>query len=340
MSITHQIDLAIGRYGQFIAAAMVIIALVAFAGAADTYRNPPVEEITEETNTQTIQTDVESTAVVANGTALYEEGDVLRGMPVYFFEASPSMTLRVRVDVPSGQNVAVTQRHVIRLRATRNGEMFYEDRRVVAADQSQVSDGTVWSNTTLDMREIRSYISDKQSAVSGVGSLEVTLRTNVAYETDRYADTFNTSAPLVFTGQGYWIDGDLSASRTHSTPVTRESVGSPDMTRVGGLSLLGVGLLVGAAAVVYRSRRIDPLAVKTDLARSRYEEWISNGEMPTKTQKDYIRTESLEDLVDVAIDSSSRVIYDRSLDAYATIQGDIVYYFVTDETELSEWFDV
>lgn len=340
MAVVHQIDLAIGRYGRVIAAAMVILALVAFAGAATTYLNPPVEEVTEETNTQTIQTDVGTTAVVTNGTALYDEGQVLRGMPVYLFEASPNMTLRVRVDVPSGQEVVVTQRHVIRLRATRNGETFYEDRRLVAADRSQVSDGTVWSNTTLDMREIRSYISEKQSAVSGVGSLEVTLRTNVAYETDRYAGTFNTSAPLVFTGEAYWIDGDLSASRTHSTPVTRQSVGSPDMTRVGGLSFLGIVLLVGAAGVLHRSRRIDPLAVETDLARSRYDEWISNGEIPTKTRKDYIRTDSLEDLVDVAIDSNSRVIYDRSLDAYATVEGDIVYYFVTDETEITEWFDV
>jgi hypothetical protein len=340
MSVAHQIDLAIGRYGRFIAAAMVILALVAFAGAATTYLNPPVEEITEQTEQQTVRTDVGTTALVANGTALYDEGQVLRGMPVYFFEASPVMTLRVRVDVPSGQEVTVTQRHVIYLRATRNGETFYEDRRVVATDRSRVSDGTVWSNSTMDMRDIRSYVSEKQSAVSGVGSLSVTLRTNVAYETNQYSGTFNTSAPLVFSGEGYWIDGDLSASRTHGTPVTRRSVGSPDMTRVGGLSLLGIGLLAGATAVLARSRRIDPVSVETDLVRSRYDEWISNGEIPTKTQKDYIRTDSLEDLVDVAIDSSSRVIYDRNLDAYATVEGDIVYYFVTDETELTEWFDV
>ncbi len=339
MAVSHQIDLAIGQYGRIIAAAMVIIALVAFAGAATAYRNPPVEEVTEETNTQVVRTDVRTTAVVTNGTTLYDEGDILRGMPVYFFDASPNMTLRVRVDVPDGPDVTVTQRHVVRLRATRDGETFYQDRRLVAADRTRVSGGTVRSNATLDMREIRSYISEKQSAVS-IGTLEVTLRTNVAYETDRYSGTFNTSAPLVFTSGAYWVDGDLSASRTHSNTVTRQSVGSPDMTIVGGLSALGAVLLAGAVAVLYRSRRIDPVAVRTDMDRSRYDEWISNGEIPTKTRKDYIRTDSLEDLVDVAIDSNSRVIYDRSLDAYATVEDNLVYYFVTDETEFTEWFDV
>jgi hypothetical protein len=339
MSTSSQIDLVIGQYGSTLAIGLVILGLVAFGGAAETYANPPVEEVTRNTNTQSVQTQVEETAVVINDTELYEEGQVLRDMPVYFYEASPDLTLRVRTDVPSDQTVTVSQRHVIRVRGIRNGETFYEDERLVAAGKTQVSDGTAWSNTTLNMTEIRSYVSRKQSAVSGVGEFRATLDVNVAYETDRYSGTFNTSAPLVFTGGAYWIDGDLSASRTHSTPETQRTVESPDMTTVGGLSALGVGLIAGAAVVFRRSRRLDPRAIETDLARSRYNEWISNGEIPTKSEKEYIRTDSLEDLVDVAIDSNRRVIYDRSLDAYAVVEGDLVYYFMADETALSEWFD-
>ncbi|WP_311172955.1 DUF5305 family protein [Halobellus ordinarius] len=335
-----QIELAVGRYGRFIALGMAILGLVALGGAGQTYLNPPVEEVTENTNTQTIQTTTETSAVVENSTPLYDEGQVLRDMPIYFFEASPELTLRIRTDVPGGQQVQVSQRHVIQLRATRDGQTFYEDQRVVAADQTRVSDGTVWVNTTMNMQDVRSYVSEKQSAVSGAGSLQVTLRQSVTYETNDYAGTLNTSAPLALSGETYWIDGDLSASRTHSTPVTRRSVGSPDMTMVGGLGALGIGLLAGAVAVIRRSREIDPLSVETDLARSRYDEWISNGEIPTKSDKEYIRTDSLEDLVDIAIDSNGRVIYDRSLDAYAVVQGDLVYYFITDETALTEWFDV
>ncbi|MFC6874312.1 DUF5305 family protein [Halobellus marinus] len=340
MSVTKQIELVIGRYGRFIALGMVVLGLVAVGGAANTYLNPPVEEVTENTNTQTIQTSTETSAVVRNATPLYEEGQVLRDMPIYFFEASPDLTLRIRTDVPGDQQVNVSQRHVIQLRATRDGQTFYEDQQLVAADQTRVSDGTVWVNTTMDMEDIRSYVSEKQSAVSGAGSLQVTLQLSVTYETNDYAGTLTTSAPLALSGNTYWIDGDLSASRTHSTPVTRRSVGSPDMTTVGGLGALGIGLLAGAVAVLRRSREIDPLGVETDLARSRYDEWISNGEIPTKSDKEYIRTDSLEDLVDIAIDSNGRVIYDRSLDAYAVVQGDLVYYFMTDETALTEWFDV
>lgn len=340
MSVISHIELVIGRYGWYVALGMVILGLVALGGAGQTYLNPPVEEVTEQTNTQTIQTTTETSAVVENSTPLYDEGRVLHDMPIYFFEASPNLTLRIRTDVPGDQQVQVSQRHVIHLHATRNGQTFYEDRRVVATDQTQVSDGTVWVNTTLNMREVRSYVSEKQSAVSAAGSLQVTLRQSVTYETNDYSGTLNTSAPLVLSGDTYWIDGDLSASRTHSTPVTQRSVAQPNMTIVGGLGALGIGLLAGAVVVIRRSRDIDPLSVETDLARSRYDEWISNGEISTKSDKEYIRTDSLEDLVDIAIDSNGRVIYDRSLDAYAVVQDDLVYYFITDETELTEWLNI
>ena len=266
MSVNSQVDLVIGRYGPILAIAMVVLGLAAIGGAVDTYTNPPVEEVTENTHTQSVQTNVETSAVVVNSTPLYDQGEVLRNMPVYFFEASPEMRLHIRTDVPSDQRVRVSQRHLIKLRAVRNGETFYEDERLVAAGQTRVTDGTVWSNATLDMPEIRTYVSEKQryvsemqSGVSGVESLQVTLQVNVAYETDRYSGTFNTSAPLAFSGEGYWIDGDLSASTTESQTRQRGTRQlPPDMTTVyGGLGAGIVLILLGAGLIAWNMRGQD-----------------------------------------------------------------------------------
>jgi hypothetical protein len=73
--------------------------------------------------------------------------------------------------------------------------------------------------------------------------------------------------------------------------------------------------------------------------RERYAEWISNGEFPTDTDKRYVTISSLEDLVDIAIDSNKRVIYDETLDAYGVADGDIVYYY-GDEGDIDSWLDM
>lgn len=340
MSVSDQTQLLLARYGLIVAIGLALLGPAALGSAAMTYMDPPVEQVTEQTNQQFVSTNVETSAVVTNGTALYDEGEILTDMPVYFFSASPNLTLRVRTNVPSDHEVDVSKRVVLELRGVRDGREFYQERRVITARSAQVTDGVAWTNATMNMSAIRTDVTEKRAAIGGVGSLSVTLRLNTSYETNQYTGTLTSSSSLVFAEQAFWLGGDMEASRTHTTPVTRQVTGSPDMVAVGGLSLLGVGLLVMAVVVALRYRKIDPAAIETELSRSRFDEWISGGEIPTKSEKEYVRTDSLEDLVDVAIDSNGRVIYDRNIDAYAVVEGDIVYYFTTDESEFSDWFEV
>lgn len=340
MSAGRRIRLSLARYGIVVAVVLALLAAAAIAGAVVTYTNPPVEEVTERTNQQAVATDVQSSARVVNDTELYSTGQVLRDQPAYFYDATPNLTLGVRTTVPADQSVEVSQRLSLRITGARDGEPFYQSRRVLIARQTATDSGSVRTNATVNMSALRRSVERTRAAIGAVGTLQVSMRLTVTYETDRYAGALNASSPVALAEEAYWLDGELAASRTHSESETRRVTQSPDMTTVGLLGLLGIVLLAVAVVVRRESRDIDYTSLRTELEHTRYEEWISSGEIPTKSENDYVRTESLEDLVDVAIDSNRRVIHDQDLNVYAVVQGNFVYYFTPRETDLTDWFDV
>ena len=92
------------------------------------------------------------------------------------------------------------------------------------------------------------------------------------------------------------------------------------------VALLGATTLIA----VRRSRgTIDADRARVQLHRQRYDEWISRGALP-ETLGEWttdISVDSLEALVDVAIDSETRVIYDPSVDRYAVVTAGATYVF-------------
>lgn len=340
MPLWTQGKLILARYGRVVALGLVLIGIIAVAGAATTYLNPQTYTVTEQTHQQTFQTETSVTAIVQRSTLLYEEGQRLKNEPVYFYRATPNITLHIHTQVPADQSVALSQRLVYVVEAVRNQQPFYSSTRLIASKNRTVTSGSLWMNTTLNATNLRSYLNRRQAAVGTVGSVQNSLRLIVQYESNRYSGTLSPTTSLEFGQQAYWLTGSLAASTTKSKPVTITKTRAPNMTTVG--TLIGIGLLVFVLSILaWRwSQTLDPTEIETDLARSRYDEWISNGEVPTKSGKDFTKVESLEDLVDVAIDTNQRVIYDRDIDAYAVIHGDIVFYHTTQESDFTEWFDV
>lgn len=96
---------------------------------------------------------------------------------------------------------------------------------------------------------------------------------------------------------------------------------------------LGVGGFIGAGAVAYIwYHGPDPDAIEHEIEENRFKEWISMGTVQYDIGDKYIEVDTLSDLVDIAIDSNTRVIHDKRRNIYAVIDGDIVYSF-TPETE-------
>lgn len=329
------------RHGPALVAVLVVVGTLSLVGAGLVYTNPPTETVTERTDEQRFATSVDTTATVTGESPLYDRGQQLRNRPVYFINATPQLTLVTNTSVPANESVAVTQRLVLEQSAERGGEPFWESTRVLSATDQRVDDGRLTTETTVDMATVTERAAETRAAIGGIGTFTTRLRLQVTYETDSYDGELTTATPVTVTERAYWLDGSLAANRTEATPVTRQVEEPPQVGTALGMA--GVGLLaflLAAAAGLVYLRDPDLDAMETELARTRYDEWISRGEIPTKAEKQYIRIDTLEDLVDIAIDSGKRVIYDEAYDAYGVVDADIVYYYAGGENDFADWLGV
>lgn len=339
MSTVTRLKQLVARQGGLMAVVLLLVAAAAIGGAALAYTSPTTTTVTEQTAQQSVSTDVTTNAVVTGNTTLYPAGSRLEDMPAYLLSASPDVTFTVRTTVPSGQPVDVVHQLAVVSQASRDGEPFYTRRRPLINQSVRTTDGFAAAAATMNVSEFRNSTRRTQGQIGDVGTFQTRVELVVTYRTDRYQGELAADTPLVISGGAYWLGGALSASQQHSTPQTRQVTQPPDP--VSYLSLVGLALvaLVGAGATLFGRRSFDADALEAELVRTQYDEWISTGEFPTGTDKRYTSITTLEGLVDVAIDSNKRVLYDDDLDIYAVVDGDLVYYYSPDPFDIDAWLD-
>lgn len=331
----------VAQYGIPIAVVLAILGALALGGAWSVYASPETREVVEPVDEQRFATAMGTSAVVTGETPLYEQGTRLEDQPAYFYNATPDLTVHVRTSVPADREVSLAQRLVVRHVAERAGDPFWETRRVLATSEETVADGEATMNATFDVREVRATVDEVRSEIGGVGTFRTELRLLVDYRTPTADADLTPTSTLVLTDRAYWFEGDRTANRTHTETETREVTESPALGEPFVFGGFGVGLLLLAVGVAALQRReFDLETIEMEITRSRYEEWISRGEIPTKAEKEYITIDTLEDLVDIGIDSNKRVIYDTAYETYGVVDGDVVYYYTEGDDEFGEWLDV
>lgn len=347
MSTTARIKRQLAIYGGSIGVALALVGVLMIGAGGWMYLNPPVEEIPpEETNVQDFEASLDHSAVTTGNTSLYEAGERLRNQPVYFANSTPAVTFSTDVSVPEGRPVDVTQRILITHSATFNDEVFWERSVTLAEANETVEGGQTEIETTVRMTDIEEQRTTIEEVVGTIGTVSSELEMRVEYASPidgggTYEGTLETTSPIQFSGNAFWFDTGLSASETRSqTGQAEVRELPPDMTRVGGLA--GGGLLVlvvGIALAVWSSREAEVYELELEVYRSRYDEWISEGEFPTDAANRYVYINSLKDLVDIAIDTNKRVIYDSDVDAYSVLDGEVVYYHAAEPRSVTSWLD-
>lgn len=340
MALEHRLKLFLDENHRLVVGALLVVGLLCFAGAGFVYTTPSTQTVTEETNPQTFSTRVDSSALVTQPTELYEQGETLENRSVYFTSASPSFTLDVTTAAPSGERVEIGQRLELEALGVRDGRPFFRTTRTLVETNRTVSDGRVRSSQTVNITGLSRELVAIEQEIQEVGQFQLQLQLTVTYSTDDYQGTLRATAPFVIDGQAYYIDGTLAADETETTVVTREVTEPPNPATYGGLGALGLVFLVAAAVVSRVESLIDPEALQLEIVHDQHAEWISRGEFPTSSDKPYISILTLEDLVDVAIDTNRRVIYDPQIEAYAVIDSSEIYYFATEEGQTDEWLDI
>ncbi|MFC7202667.1 DUF5305 domain-containing protein [Haloferax namakaokahaiae] len=340
MAIEDRLELFVTEQARLLVVLFAVVGLFCLAGAGYLFLTPTTQTISEERNVQTIDSSVGTSAVVTGNSTLYERGERLENRSAYFVPVTPNLSFHVDTKVPSNQEVTVSQRLTMEVVGLRGDEPFYQSEEVLLDEQRTVSDGRLVTDRSINVSAMRQALQRKRAETRGVGHFRTFLELNVTYRTDSYEGTLTASAPFIISGQAYYLDGAVADSQTRSETVQRDVQRPSDPTKYGSLAALGL-VLFGLCGLIIRTEAdSDPDALRTRISRSRHDEWISRGEFPTESEKQYISIRSLEDLVDVAIDTNRRVIYDPNIEVYAVIDGSEIYYYSLEDLHARAWLNL
>lgn len=323
-----------------VALVLVAVGILFILGAAYTSTHPTTQTFTEEQNQQTISVQTTTASQVTGNTTLYERGEWISNKSTYFLTISPNLTLLINVSVPANQEVNVMTNLHMEISGVRQEEPFYEKSQSLLNTTHSVRDGTVHASPVIHIAELNERLAQIQTETQGVGEYNVRFILEVVYDTSQYEGTIRTTTPLIISGRAYYLSQQLSENQTRATLIRRQIQRPPSPVAYGGLALGGL-VLFGLSAVVLRIEELaDPERLRTQIIHDRHDEWISRGEFPTNSEKQYIHILSLEDLVDVAIDTNRRVIHDPNINAYAVIDESEIYYYSLDDTNTDEWLEI
>ncbi|MCU4974381.1 DUF5305 domain-containing protein [Halobacteria archaeon AArc-m2/3/4] len=319
-----RVDLTIAKYGRSLVIALVVIGVLATVATGWVVANPDTSTTTQQVGSETVSTDLHTSAVVTQD-GLWTEGTVLEDSSVYILNATPVLTVEPRTSVPT-DDAAVSHELTVRYEATRNGEVFWEETDVILDTDATVEDGVATSEASIDMEALLERKHDLQREVGGVGSIDIVLDLDAEYDIGTAADTQTISAPVQLTERAYSLEGSLSASTSHPQTDEIEVTESANPFLVGGLALLAT-IAFGAATLTIVRSPVDVEAARQEVHKRRYAEWISHGTIPMWIGDHHVSLDSLEDVVDVAIDTHERVVHDRQRGLFAVVSDDVVYYY-------------
>ena len=321
--------LLIANHGRNLMIALAVAGVIALVVAAGIALTPPTTTATEQTDQQSIET----TGMISAEIVDEEEwSGVSSDGSTYLIEASPVVDIEPHTSAPDGTEV--THELVLQIEATRDGDVFWNEEDVLLTEETTVEDGDATTSTSIDVEELRERLADRQQRLAGVGSVETTLHLRTEYDTGTYEGELTATTPMEVTDRAYWFDSQLADSETRDTTRTVEETGSPNWMVVSLFGLMGLLFLTAAGTVrATNPEEMDIAAIKQEIHRRRYADWISTGSIPMWVGNNYIELDTLEDVVDVAIDTKERVVHDRRRDLFAVINGNVVYYY----SKVGDW---
>ena len=319
-----RLELFIAKHGRRLLIALVVVGVLAVAATGWVVATPSTTTTTQQVDAETVSTETTTSAVVVED-GLWTDGTELEDSSVYMLSSTPELTLTPQTSVPTAESTVVHE-VAVRHEASRDDTVFWDDVDHQSRTDANVSEGVGTSETTINATAIADRQREIESEVSGVGDVQTTIELTVEYDTGTYTDEQELVAPIQVTNEAYWLEESLDESTDHSQTAQVEVQESPNATAIGGLLALAV-LSFGGAVFVRNREQIDVAAARRAVHQNRYAEWISRGSLPMWVGDYHIGLDTLEDVVDVAIDTNERVVHDTQRDLFAVVNGNVVYYY-------------
>ena len=328
---------------------IVVLVVLGGVGAVFAYQIQTADAIEtqeEQVGTWNEQPSLSHHAEVARTNPLYEQGQTLPDQSLYFTHISPELagayeysygaTGDGEFDVELG---AVLQKQAV----DDDGDPYWQVTEPLnQTHQHGLSPGESVSvpfavNVTEAVMEIEQI---EEGLGASVGTTEVAILVNThvtgTVNGERVATTHQSRVEVEPDGETYSVESVGVEGESHETVRTVESKVSHGPVQSYGPFGLIVGSVVGIVGLTSLKRwgNLTPTKRELDVLahaqqRAEFDDWISPGPVPEEYyDSTRIELESLEALVDVAIDTNSRVIEDSNTGLYVVV-GDNWHYSYT-----------
>lgn len=344
-----QIRRAVGRWFWVLAIVLVVLAIGTGWVAAATYASPGTTTEQHVVSSWSTRGSFEHETTVVRQNPVFAVGTTLKNRSMYYRSIAPTAngTYRFEYRAPDGDVTvhSVVRRQIRSVGGNGDGgpaEVYWTITEPVAERRVEnVSPGTPVS--ARFRQNISSLVNRTNAIAEGLGGSAGSIETRfVAVTTvdgeiaQRHVHTREQYVLPVSTDGGTYSFGDVGPhSKTYERtdqvevpntygPVRRFV--SPAVSLLAMLGLLGLWRVHTTAW--HELDRTEAAELEFRTQRAEYDEWISTATLPDSIYaRDWAPVESLEDLVDVAIDADERVIEDRQNGVYIVPRDTVTYRF-------------
>jgi hypothetical protein len=337
----------VDTYFVYLCAGLVVVGL---AGGFLTYTAHLGDDRTE-TKTQTVSSwqsvgEFTHRAQVTTATEPYAEGTVLDNRSIYFRTVSPILngSFGYGYTASNGGNVtadvalSLVVRRVVRDEGG-NTTVLWQQRRALNGTTATLAPGervTVAFTTNVSrVAERAERVNEQFGAVPGETQIRVVARANLSgvRNGQPVRQTRTYRLPITVDQSVYRVTESGPVRRSDSRTRQVEVERGPEPIHGFGAPLLAL-VSLGAIGALVRLRTRDVLELSERerawltyrTHRAEFDDWITVGTVPGDALPDpRIEVDSLEGLVDVAIDCDRRVLEDATTGEFVVPGGDATY---------------
>jgi len=340
---------------------LIVVLLLAAAGvgwwAYQINLEPSVETEQRLTEQWSESTAFSHSAPITNDSLPFAAGERARNRPLYYTALSDRLagSYRYAYTADSG-SVEVTTDTYLLIRGGRieNGNMtetYWELSEPLAADSETIDPGESHRvEFTVDIREVLRTIGTVEQqldSTEGIVDVRVVSVSELAgeVESDSVETTYRSELPIVVSPSTFRVNDPVTVDETHESFETVEVLAEPSPLSAYG-SIIAFGVVVMLLVVVLGLRYSgyteltdeEQELIEIEQARERFSEWITTGEFPSEREYEQtVLVDSLEGLVDVAIDTNKRVIEDEQLGVSTVLDDTYIYIYIQPDSPARDW---
>ncbi|WP_306055601.1 DUF5305 family protein [Natronococcus wangiae] len=307
---------------------------------------PPIDTEVRETGSIEVEHSFEHSAVVERENPIFPVGEPLENRDRYFTDLNPTLDgdYVYTVDAGDATNVSVETEFGLQLRAVGDNTEYWQEFESIQTEQLTVDEQSEDQlHFSVNVSGAENRVEEIERGMGGsVGTTEIAVVANTTVsgtigskdveETETHALRIE---PDDATYRVY-PDGtdDMRVTVTEPVPVAEEY----GLARTYGSILLF--LLSGTATAVLGWRHHQgtlrpPSDVRDTIERQdtrrALDDWITVGQFPSEHNHTAVKVNSLEGLIDIAMDANGRAIEDINREIYFVVMNGTIYILEPEE---------